>query len=390
MNGPDDADRRWRLVLGAAADDELGRPAGADRGIDEALAALYEPGPKKAGLGASAPSVARWLGDIRRYFPTPVVSLLQRDAVERLDLEQLLLEPELLDTLEPNVDLVATLIGLGDVMPAHTRDTARAVVRKVTRRLEARLRERLLAALRGSVRSQRTRRPRARDIDWPRTLLANLKNAVVVDGRVLPVPASLRGWRRRDSALGDVILCVDQSGSMAHSLVYAGVMAAVMASVRSVATRFVVFDTEIVDLTDHLADPVDVLFGAQLGGGTDIARVLAYCQTVVRRPDETVLVLVSDLHDVDPDATVARAAALVQTGVRMVTLLALSDEGTPDYDGNTARRLAALGVPCFACTPDRFPELMAAALAGVDTAEWHRAGERSCALAELRAPRARR
>lgn len=377
MNGPDDADRRWRLVLGAAADDELGRPAGADRGIDEALAALYEPGPKKAGLGASAPSVARWLGDIRRYFPTPVVSLLQRDAVERLDLEQLLLEPELLDTLEPNVDLVATLIGLGDVMPAHTRDTARAVVRKVTRRLEARLRERLLAALRGSVRSQRTRRPRARDIDWPRTLLANLKNAVVVDGRVLPVPASLRGWRRRDSALGDVILCVDQSGSMAHSLVYAGVMAAVMASVRSVATRFVVFDTEIVDLTDHLADPVDVLFGAQLGGGTDIARVLAYCQTVVRRPDETVLVLVSDLHDVDPDATVARAAALVQTGVRMVTLLALSDEGTPDYDGNTARRLAALGVPCFACTPDRFPELMAAALAGVDTAEWHRAVERS-------------
>lgn len=366
----DDHDRRWRLVLGAASDDALGPAEGDDLGIDQALAALYDPGP--GNLAASAPAVARWLGDIRRYFPTSVVSLLQRDAVERLELEQLLLEPELLDTLEPDIDLVATLIGLGRMIPPHTRETARAVVRKVTRRLEARLRERLLAAIRGSVRSLRTRRPRPRDIDWPKTLRDNLRNAVMVGERVVPVPARLHGWRRRDSALGDVILCVDQSGSMAHSLVYAGVMAAVMASVRAVTTRLLVFDTEVVDLTDRLADPVDVLFGAQLGGGTDIGRALAHATTLVRRPSETVLVLVSDLHDADPDSALARAAALVHAGVRLVVLLALSDEGTPDYDVDQARRLAALGVPCFACTPDRFPELMAAALAGVDAAQWRR------------------
>lgn len=163
----------------------------------------------------------------------------------------------------------------------------------------------------------------------------------------------------------DVILCVDQSGSMAASVVHAAVFGAVLASMRTLATRLVVFDTAVVDLTDQLDDPVDVLFGTQLGGGTDINRALAYCQSRITRPADTVVVLISDLHEGGVrDGMVRRAAAMKASGVRFVTLLALSDEGTPSYDREHAAALAALGVPAFACTPDHFPEVMAAAIGG--------------------------
>jgi len=153
--------------------------------------------------------------------------------------------------------------------------------------------------------------------------------------------------------------------------VYAGVFAAVLASIRSLRTRVVAFDTAVVDLSDHVADPVELLFGVQLGGGTDIDGALAYCETIVGRPRDTVLVLVSDLYEGgDWESTLARARRLVEGGVQMVALLALSDEGAPGYSHDNAAALATLGVPAFACTPDLFPDLMAAAIQRRDLAEW--------------------
>ncbi|NUR86972.1 MAG: VWA domain-containing protein, partial [Nonomuraea sp.] len=180
------------------------------------------------------------------------------------------------------------------------------------------------------------------------------------------------GYARRQRALRrDVILCVDQSASMADSVVYSGVFAAVLASMGSLRTSLVVFDTAVVDLTERLHDPVEVLFGTQLGGGTDLNRALAYTQTLVTRPAETLLVLVSDLFEGGHrEEMLRRAAALTQSGVQVVALLALSDEGAPIYDHDNAAALAALGVPAFACTPDAFPELMAAALERRDLSAW--------------------
>lgn len=161
----------------------------------------------------------------------------------------------------------------------------------------------------------------------------------------------------------DVILCIDQSGSMAASVVYASVFGAVLASMRTLRTRLVVFDTAVVDLTDQLDDPVDVLFGTQLGGGTDINRALAYCQSRITRPAETIVVLISDLYEGGiRNEMLKRVAAMKASGVQFVTLLALSDEGAPAYDREHAAALGALGAPAFACTPDLFPEVMAAAL----------------------------
>ena len=367
--------KRWRLVLGGA-DDGTGVPlSGREAKLDASLAALYDRrpgGPRGAGLDPSAPNVARWLGDIREYFPSSVVSVMQKDAIERLSLHELLLEPELLEAVEPDVNLVGTLLALNRVIPAKTRETARLVVRKVVDELERRLDQRTRAAVTGALdRASRTRRPRRlADVDWNRTIRANLRhyqpdlNTVIAE--------TLIGYGRRQQAVQrDIVLCVDQSGSMASSVVYSSVFAAVLASLRALRTSLVVFDTAVVDLTPQLADPVEVLFGTQLGGGTDINQALAYCEQLVQRPNDTILVLISDLMEGgDAHALRRRAAALVAAGVSVIALLALSDDGAPAYDHENAQAFAALGVPTFACTPDLFPDLMAAAIEKRDVGAW--------------------
>jgi Mg-chelatase subunit ChlD len=369
--------RRWRLVLGADAQEGIGcNLVGDDRGMDRVLAALYgstgDCGERSAGLGASAPNVTRWLGDIRTYFPSPVVRVMQKDALERLDLQQMLLEPEMLEAVEPDVHLVATLVSLGRIIPEGTKDSARRVVRKVVEELERRLAEKTVRAVRGSLdRAARTSRPRPADIDWDRTIRANLKTYQPERRTIIPEKLLGNARRRKSASLRDIILCVDQSGSMASSVVYSGIFGAVLASIRSVNTSMVAFDTSVADLTEDLQDPVDLLFGVQLGGGTDINRALAYCRTLVARPAETVLVLITDLYEGgDRNAMLKRAADLTASGVNMVCLLALSDDGAPSHDPELAAALANLGVPAFACTPELFPDLMAAAIQKQDLDLW--------------------
>ncbi|EGD40834.1 von Willebrand factor, type A [Nocardioidaceae bacterium Broad-1] len=372
---------RWRLVLGGDADEPLGAGTGGtpmsltaeDRARDEALEQLYGEQPKgrSAGLGGSAPRVARWLGDIRTYFPTSVVKVMQGDAMDRLGLHQLLTEPEMLDAVQPDIHLVSTLIGLGRVIPEHSRESARAVVRTVTDELEARLRSQTVQAVTGALnRAARTRRPRPADIDWGRTIAANLKHYLLEHRTV--VPERLVGHARKaQQTQRRIILCIDQSGSMAESVVYSSVFGAVLASLRSVETKLVAFDTEIIDLTEDLDDPVDVLFGVQLGGGTDINRALAYCQSLIEQPEETVLVLISDLYEGGiREEMLRRSREITDSGTTMVALLALSDSGAPSYDADHAAALADLGIPAFACTPDLFPDLMAAAIDKRDLGTW--------------------
>ena len=366
--------RRWRLVLGGGEADGVTEDCALtltkrDQGMDRALEALYD-AERKGGLGGSAPNVARWLGDIRAYFPTPVVRVLQQDALERLNLKRLLLEPELLQELEPDVHLAGTLMALRSAMPAKVRETARVVVRRVVDDLERRLAEPLRAAVTGSLnRAQRNRRPRHREIDWSRTIHANLKH-YQPDRRTI-IPERLVGYGRKRQSLRDIVLLLDQSGSMASSVVYAGVLGAVLASLPSVRARVAAFDTSVVDLSDHLTDPVDLLFGIQLGGGTDINRALAYAQGVIERPEQTILVLISDLYEGgNQQEMLARAQSLVDAGVQVIALLALSDDGAPAYDHRVAGAFASMGAPAFACTPDQFPDLMAAAIQKRDLNLW--------------------
>ncbi len=362
--------KRWRLILGGNEADGTGATLNLEeQRIDQSLEAVYD-SDRRGGLGSSAPKVSRWLGDIREFFPQTVVQVIQRDAIKRLNLTSLLTEKEMLETVVPDVHLVATLMSLSRVIPQKNKEMARQVVRKVVDELLRKLSAPTQQAVTGALnRSSRRRNPRYNEIDWKTTITKNLKN-YQPDYKTI-IPEVRIGYGRKRKAMKDIILCLDQSGSMGTSVIYSGIFGSVLASIPAVSTRMVVFDTAVVDLTDDLQDPVDLLFGVQLGGGTDIARALTYCQGVITRPQDTVLVLVTDLYEGGDEREMRKKfVSLVNSGVQLIVLPALNDDGAPSYDKDHAEFLANIGVPTFACTPDKFPDLMAAALSKQDIGMW--------------------
>lgn len=361
---------KWRLILGRQSDpNDKVQLSSQQQGMDVALDNLYNQ-EHKSGLGNSAPRINRWLKDIRQYFPTPIVRLLQKDALERLGLKQMLLQPELLETIVPDVDLAATLLSLNQILPEQTRETARKVVRQVVEELEKKLRLPMQQAIQGSLnRAVRNYRPKFNEINWHHTIRKNLKH-YQPDYQTI-IPEQLVGFGRKGQQLKSVILLIDQSGSMSTSVVYTAVLGSILAALRSLRTHLVVFDTSVVDLTEMLHDPVDLLFAAQLGGGTDIDKALGYTQSLITHPSDTTLVLISDLYEGgNPIPMMQKVARIKSAGVQFVTLLALNDDGAPSYNHHIAEQMAILDIPAFACTPQLFPDLMAAAIHKTDLREW--------------------
>lgn len=376
---------KWRMILGGGQADGTDTSLSQDLSqIDDALSALYEfdskgefdyedESPNKSDKGSgSNPSISRWLGDIRKYFPATVVEVLQNDAMKHPELQKkMIFEPEILEKATPDVNLVVTLMELGKLIPAKTKDTARRVVQIVVKDLLRKLEQKTIASISGALdRSQRKRKPRHNEINWHATIVKNLKH-YQPDYKTI-IPATMLGYGRKSrKSLKDIILCLDQSGSMGKSVVYSGIFGSVMASLPNVKTKMLVFDTEVADLTDDLKDPVDLLFGVQLGGGTDINLALSYCEDLVSKPDDTILVLITDLYEGgNVQQMHERVKNLVSKGVQVICLLALSDTGSPSYDKENTQLFTQLGIPVFACTPDQFPDLMAAAIRKDDIFTW--------------------
>lgn len=350
---------KWRMILGNedSQDEGEGELTEELQKMDETLAALYE-GTREGGLAGSSPNVNRWLGDIRKYFPSKVVKLLQKDALEKLELHEMLMEPELLATLERDIHLINTILSLKDVLPDRTIETARQVVTEIVNNIRKKLEAPMSQAWRGLIKQRyRSKRPKFHEIDWQKTIQANLKNYNATVQTI--IPQHFHAIKGRSSALKEVVILVDQSASMSSSLVYASIYAAVMAKLPSIKTTLLAFDTSVVNLTDLIEDPVEILFGVQLGGGTDISLALEAANNVINHPQEATLILISDLFDGQDDAgVIAHAKLLVDRGVNMITLLSLDDEGIPAYDGEVSKSLIQLGVPCLACSPEEFPELI--------------------------------
>jgi hypothetical protein len=368
---------RWRLVLGpppsggGGAGGDLWAETQAALGQDADLAALDRAldflygAERTGGLAGSMPYVPTWLGDIRRYFPREVVAFMEKDAVERRGLKQLLLEPETLQTLEKDVGLVATLLAFKDMMPDQTRQTARQVVAEIVEDLRRRLETELRQAVLGALRRDRHSPLRvARNLDFRRTVRDGLRNYQPELGKIIPERVHFFANQARYHERRIIIL-VDQSGSMGESVVYASIVAAVFASLPALDTRLVFFDTSVADVSDQLSDPVDVLFGVQLGGGTDIARAVSYGASLVAQPDKTLFLLITDLYEGgDAAALLRQLAALKASRVQVLCVLALNDAGKGSFDKDMARKVAALDVPAFAATPNRLVEAVERALRG--------------------------
>lgn len=373
---------RWRLILGEQTQKDFSGMGMSELSkeqmlMDEALAEIYGDlgeggqGGRGAGRGPSAPHISKWLGDIRSLFDPDMVAVVQNDAIERRGLKQLLLEPELLDNLEPDLNMASTLLMLKDQIPKKSKESARKFIQKIVedinRKMQTQMRRAVTAALN---KKEHSPLPSASAIDFRYTIARNLRNYNPELGTIIPErvyffdrASKINRWH--------VILDIDQSGSMGESIIYSSIMACILASMASVKTNVVAFDTQIMDLTDLCQDPVDLLFGFQMGGGTDIAKSLGYCRKFVESPDKTLFFLISDLDEGGNRAGLLNhLREMKESGVTVIVLLAVADGGRPYYDEKTAKRIAEMEIPCFACTPEKLPELIERAFKKYDLTEF--------------------
>jgi len=384
---------RWRLILGKESQEALAELHGGccslspeQMEMDEALEAIYGGdqnqelgrdewerkevgGPHGAVKGRVKPRVARWLDQIRNFFPKDVVVLLQQDAIERRGMKELLFEPEIMARVEPSIDLASAVLELKHLVPEKAKAAARDLVRRVVEELRKRLESRFAQAIRGSLDRNRHSPFRSlSNLDWTRTIRRNLKNYNQSLRTIIPEQISFFQRQRRQNEW-NVIIAMDQSGSMSSSLIYGGIMGSILASMPAIETHVVAFNhEEVVDLTEHCSDPVDLLFGVQLGGAEDYWKATCFCERFMHTPAKTLYILIADLYDTSPNESrfVKKMEFLLEGGLRAVTLLAISDQGQPSFNEPLAQKLAKLGMPCFGCVPDRLPDLLAAVLKGAD------------------------
>ncbi len=366
--------KRWRLILGSCCDetmDSLGGVGGMsaeDMLMDSALSQIYggEGGASSSGMagsGKSSPRLTKWLGDLRSLFSQAEIRIIQNDAIERCGLKQLLFEPEMLEELAPDISTAALLLTLKDQIPSRAKDNARRYIARIVEDINRRISD----DLRRSVTSALNRRehspiPSAAAMDFRTTIRRNLCN-YDPERKLLLADKFWFYERAAKSGSRTVILDIDQSGSMGESAIYSSVMGCILASISSLKTHVIAFDTAVTDLTEHCSDPVELLYGIQLGGGTNIEKSVAYCSGLITQPEKTTLFLVTDLYEGgNRSGLLRRLEELHGSGVNVVVLLAISDSGKPIYDEELARGVAALDIPCFACPPEKLPELLETAL----------------------------
>ncbi len=369
---------RWRLILGQDTQKQFSDMNEFTLSeqqfiMDEALASIYGGGAgetlsvKGAGNAVSSPKLSKWLGDIRSLFDKDIVTVIQNDAIERKGLKQLLMEPEILENLEPDINMAATMLLLKDQIPQRSKASARIYIKKIVEQINAMLANDMQRAVTAALnKHSHSPLPLASAIDFKYTISKNLKNYNADLKTIIPERVYFFD-RANKTNHWTVILDIDQSGSMGESILYSSVMACILASMNAIKTRIVAFDTSVIDLTEKTDDPVDLLFGIQMGGGTDINKSVAYCQQFIETPSKTLFFLISDLDEGGNQASLLKKLEYMkQSGVTVISLLAIADGGKPYYSASMAQKIAKLEIPCFACVPERLPELLAAALKGHD------------------------
>ena len=366
--------KRWRLILGEGSQQRLQNAGGGfelteeDLLMDAALSQIYggssENGDSAAGgNGPSSPKLTKWLGDLRTLFSPMEIRVIQNDAIERKGLKQLLFEPEMLETLEPDISTASLLLMLKDQIPARAKENARAYIAKIVEQINQLLADDIKRSVTSSLnKREHSPIPSAAALDHKMTIRRNLKHYDRSRSRLLPEHFYFFDHAAR-SGSRTVILDIDQSGSLSQSAIYSSIRGCILASISSLRTQVIAFDTSVNDLTEKCTDPVDLLYGIQLGGGTDINKSVAYCETLITEPAKTTLFIVTDLYEGGNRAQLERRLAeLKESGVNIIILLAIADSGKPSYDSGLANKLAGMDIPCFACPPERLPELLEAAL----------------------------
>ncbi|NOT36263.1 MAG: VWA domain-containing protein [Saprospiraceae bacterium] len=349
-------DNRWQLVLGVDKDNTPMELSTEEREVEELLSKIYGQG-NQSGFGRSSQKIRKWLEGIRIHFPPETVSIMQKDALERQGIKEMLLEPELLEKIEPNIQMVASILSLQQLLPDKTRIVARQLVDRLVKRIQEKLNTKITQAVRTSIKGKSQRiYPKGNSIDWKRTLQENLKYYEKNINSIIP-----RNWfgYKSGSKLKEVYLLIDKSESMITSAIHASVIGSVLASLSSIRTHLIFFDTEVTDLTDKYQDPVDILFSVPMGGGTDIANALKYTEQKMRNHSHCLLFLISDLDEGGSKEGLLSAILRLQSKKCSIhCLLSLNDEGKPEYNRSIAEDISSFKIPVYGADPENFPDIL--------------------------------
>ena len=366
---------RWRVVLGRERAEQQG--IGGDTGaagerLDQAgelLDFLFAPSGDGGRSGAlddgAGMTIAHWVDAVGELFPHSAKEVMERELVRRRGIGELLQKPELLERIEPSVELVKMLISHRDLLNPQTRVLARKIIDQVVSELRERIRLSVEDALVGAIRRDRhSPRQVARNFDLKTTLRRNLQHWNAERGQLLVERLYFHAAERKQRPW-HVIIAVDQSGSMLDSAIFSAIMASIFAELPSLRTSLFLFDTRIADLSEQVGQPVDVLMKVQLGGGTDIGKAVAYAGTLVREPARSILVLITDFYEGgEVKRLVHNISELAEAGVRCIGLGALGHDARPQYDKATAGRCRKAGMDILVCTPERLAEAMAEIIRG--------------------------
>ncbi|HWE38395.1 MAG TPA: VWA domain-containing protein [Isosphaeraceae bacterium] len=377
---------RWRLVLGKSAEGHgigCGGDTRAER-IEGLVGFLFEPGgdgdgsggggsgrrggrsaDRTGGQGPSQLTVPEWVDAVNELFPRQSKEVMQKELVRRRGIADLMEKPELLEKIEPNLELVKTLLTHRELMNPKTRGLARKIIDQVVEELKRKMQVQVEQAITGALRKDRhSPRKVFRNLDLKTTLRRNLRHYDARSGKLLVDRLYFYAAERKKRPW-HVIVVVDQSGSMLESAIFSAVMASIFAELPAVATSLVLFDTQVVDLSDQVGQPVDVLLSIQLGGGTDITRALIYANGLVRQPSRTIVVLITDFYEGrDERDLIAQTRLMADGGVRMIGLGALGFDARPAFNRSTAGKLRKVGMDILACTPEKLAESMAQIIRG--------------------------
>lgn len=374
---------RWRLVLGKEAESHSISCAGdADcERIEELVGFLFEDvdangdsagkgnrrsNDRRGGRGGGHPmNVPDWVDAVSELFPRSAKEVMERELVQRRGIAELLDEPKLLERVEPNVEIVKTLLTHKDLLNERTRGLARKIIQQVVEELKRKMQVQVEQAITGAIRRDKHSPRRVfRNLDLRTTLRRNLKHFDHDSGKLL-VDRLFFFAAERNKRPWHIIIAVDQSGSMLDSAIFSAVMASIFAELPAVKTSLFLFDTDVADLTDQVGQPVDVLLSVQLGGGTDITKALQYGQQLVREPSRTIVVLITDFYEGRDDRDlVQQVRLLVDSGVRMIGLGALGYDARPAYNKATAGKCRKAGMDILVCTPEKLAECMGQIIRG--------------------------
>jgi len=315
---------------------------------------------RSAGLGPSNLSIPDWIENVKELFPTDTKEVLEKDLVERSDIKDIIANPELFEKVEPSLEIVKTILSLKDMLPHDVKEVARSVVRKVVDELKDKFKDDVEKHIIGAIkRDVHTPIKVFRNIDWKDSIRRNLKHydpgskkLIMAEPRFHSAEKKKKPWQ--------IIILIDESGSMTNSIIYSVVIASIFASLPAVHTNLAIFDTQVVDLSDRLDDPVEVLMTVQLGGGTNITRAVRYAQTLIKNPKKTILVIISDFYEGGGYDNLTKALKQILEGqTKILGIAALDYNNEPMYDRKYAKALNKIGIDVLASTPNNLPEIIA-------------------------------